>query len=275
VELRITILCENTAAPSGFIGEHGFSALIERGNKKILFDTGQGLGLLHNAELLGVDLAEINDVVLSHGHYDHTGGLKDLLLETEGARITAHPHIFQPKYARRNGQMRYIGIPFSSTAIEGWGGDFRLSEVAVEVASGITTTGIIPRITPFEGADKDLLVKTDDGFEEDDLLDDLSVIIDTPRGMVVLLGCAHAGLINILSHVKNLTGKDSFYWVLGGTHLGFYGAERLEEVIQELRSFHIDNIGASHCTGLYAGMRLAQEMGDRLHFCNVGAVIEV
>jgi 7,8-dihydropterin-6-yl-methyl-4-(beta-D-ribofuranosyl)aminobenzene 5'-phosphate synthase len=274
--LRITILCENTAVPSsGVMGEHGFSALIERGKKKILFDTGQGLGLMHNAELLGVDLTGITEVVLSHGHYDHTGGLKDLLLETGGTRITAHPHIFQPKYARRNGQMRYIGIPFSPAAIEGWGGDFRLSEVAVEVAPGITTTGVIPRITSFEGADKDLLVKTDNGFEEDALLDDLSLIIDTPRGTVVLLGCAHAGLINILCHVKDLTGKDSFHWVLGGTHLGFYGHERLEEVIQELQSFPIDNIGASHCTGLYAGIRLAQEMGPRLHFCNVGAVIEV
>jgi 7,8-dihydropterin-6-yl-methyl-4-(beta-D-ribofuranosyl)aminobenzene 5'-phosphate synthase len=275
VDLRITILCENTAVPSGFIGEHGFSALIERGKKKILFDTGQGLGLKHNAELLGVDLSGINEVILSHGHYDHTGGLKDLLHETGGARITAHPHIFQPKYARRNGQMRYIGVPFSPPAIEGWGGDFRLSEVAVEVAAGITTTGVVPRITSFEGADKDLLVKTDNGFEEDDLLDDLSLIIDTPRDTVVLLGCAHAGLINILSHVKDLTGKDAFHWVLGGTHLGFYGPERLEEVIQELRSFPIDNIGASHCTGLYAGIRLAQEMGGRFHFCNVGAVIEV
>jgi 7,8-dihydropterin-6-yl-methyl-4-(beta-D-ribofuranosyl)aminobenzene 5'-phosphate synthase len=275
VDLRITILCENTAIPAGYIGEHGFSALIERGNKKILFDTGQGLGLTRNAELLGLDLSGIDDVVLSHGHYDHTGGLKDLLHETGGARITAHPHIFQPKYARRNGQMRYIGVPFSPQAIEGWGGDFLLSEGAAEVAPGITTTGVIPRITPFEGRDKDLVVKTDNGFEEDDLLDDLSLIIDTPRGTVVLLGCAHAGLINILSHVKDLTGKDSCHWILGGTHLGFYGSERLDEVIQELRSFSIDNIGASHCTGLYASVRLAQEMGDCVHFCNVGAVIEV
>ena len=164
---------------------------------------------------------------------------------------------------------------YQVVAIEGWGGDFLLSEGAAEVAPGITTTGVIPRITPFEGRDKDLVVKTDNGFEEDDLLDDLSLIIDTPRGTVVLLGCAHAGLINILSHVKDLTGKDSCHWILGGTHLGFYGSERLDEVIQELRSFSIDNIGASHCTGLYASVRLAQEMGDCVHFCNVGAVIEV
>jgi 7,8-dihydropterin-6-yl-methyl-4-(beta-D-ribofuranosyl)aminobenzene 5'-phosphate synthase len=275
VKLRITILCENTASPAGLIGEHGFSALIERGKEKVLFDTGQGLGLMHNAELLGVDLTGIKEVVLSHGHYDHTGGLKDLLFETGGARITAHPHIFQAKYARRNGELRYIGIPFSPTAIEGWGGDFRLSKVAVEVAPGITTTGVVPRTIPFEERDKDLLVKTDNGFKEDELLDDLSVIIDTPKGTVVLLGCAHAGLINILSHVRARMGNSSFSWIIGGTHLGFYGPERLEEVIGELRSFPIDNIGVSHCTGLYAGARLAQEMGGRLHFCNVGAVIEV
>jgi len=275
VSVRVTILCENTASTADIIGEHGFSALIERGEEKILFDTGQGLGLLHNAELLGADLTGVTEVVLSHGHFDHTGGLKDLLFETGGARITAHPHIFQAKYAQRNGQIRYIGIPFSREAIEGWGGDFRLCEAAVEVAPGITTTGVVPRITPFEGGDKDFLVKTDNGFEEDDLLDDLSVIIDTPQGNVVIMGCAHAGLINTLSHVKEQMGSNSFCWIIGGTHLGFYGPERLEAVIQELRSFSIGNMGVSHCTGLYAGARLAQDMGHRLHFCNVGAVIEV
>jgi 7,8-dihydropterin-6-yl-methyl-4-(beta-D-ribofuranosyl)aminobenzene 5'-phosphate synthase len=273
--VRITILCENTASSSGLIGEHGFSALIERGKGKILFDTGQGLGLVHNADLLGVDLKDITEVVLSHGHYDHTGGLKDLLQQTSGARITAHPHIFQPKYARRNGEIRYIGIPFSQEALEGWGGELRLSEDAVEIAPGIMTTGVVPRLTPFEGRDDDLLIKTKEGYEEDELLDDLSLIIDTPQGNVVVLGCAHAGLINILTHIKTLTGEDSIHWILGGTHLGFHGPERLEEVMGELRSFSIDNIGVSHCTGFFAGARLAQEMEERFRFCTVGTVIEV
>jgi len=275
MNLRITILCENTAASSGLIGEHGFSALIERDKEKVLFDTGQGLGLVHNADVLGVDLRDITEVVLSHGHYDHTGGLKDLLLRTGGARITAHPHIFQPKYARRNGTMRYIGIPFSQEALAGWGGELRFSEDAVEIAPGITTTGVVPRLTPFEGRDKDLLVKTEKGYHEDELLDDLSLIVKTPHGAVVLLGCAHAGLINILTHVKALTGRDSFHWVLGGTHLGAFGPQRIDEVIRELRSFSIDNLGVSHCTGLFAGARLAQELGPRFRFCTVGTVIEV
>jgi len=273
--VRITILCENTATTIGLIGEHGFSALIERDKKKILFDTGQGLGLVHNADVLGVDLRDITEVVLSHGHYDHTGGLKDLLFRTGETRIIAHPHIFQPKYARRNGTMRYIGIPFSQEALEGWGGELRFSEDAVEIAPGVMTTGVVPRQTAFEGRDKELLVKTEKGYEEDELLDDLSLIVETPHGAVVLLGCAHAGLINILSHAKALTGRDPFHWVLGGTHLGFYGPQRIDEVIGELRYFSIDNIGVSHCTGLFAGARLAQEMGQRFRFCTVGTVIEV
>lgn len=273
--MRITILCENTASSLGLIGEHGFSALIERDKEKVLFDTGQGLGLVHNADVLGVDLRDITEVVLSHGHYDHTGGLKDLLFRTGGARITVHPHIFQPKYARRNGKVRYIGIPFSQEAIEGWGGELRFSEDTVEIAPGIMTTGVVPRQTTFEGRDDDLLIKTEKGYQEDELLDDLSLIIDTPQGNVVVLGCAHAGLINILTHIKTLTGKNSIHWILGGTHLGFFGPQRIDEVIGELRSFSIDNIGVSHCTGLFAGARLAQEMGPRFRFCTVGTVIEV
>ncbi len=274
--LRITIICENTVPTGwGLIGEHGFSALIERDDEKILFDTGQGKGLLHNAGFLGLDLKGVKDVVLSHGHYDHTGGLMDFLLQAGGARITAHPHIFQPKYARLNDVIHYIGIPFSREALEGCSGVFRLSDQVVEVVPGIITTGVVPRQTPFEGKDEMLVVKEGDGFKEDELLDDLSLIIDTPQGQVLLLGCAHAGLINILSHVKALTGRDSSLWVIGGTHLGFYGPERLEEVMQELQAFPIDNLGVSHCTGLYAGARLAQEMGHRFRFCNVGSVIEV
>jgi 7,8-dihydropterin-6-yl-methyl-4-(beta-D-ribofuranosyl)aminobenzene 5'-phosphate synthase len=242
---------------------------------RILFDTGPGKGLSNNAELLGVDLKSVTDLVLSHGHYDHTGGLKDFLLQTGEVTITAHPDIFRPKYTKRNGEMRYIGIPYSQEAIEGWGALLRLSEGPVEVAPGIITTGVVPRVTPFEGRDEDLLVKEGYGFAEDKLLDDLSLLIDTPQGQVLLLGCAHAGLINIVSHVKALTGRNSFLWVTGGTHLGFYGPERLEEVLRELQAFPIDNLGASHCTGLPTGLRLAQEMGPRFQFCNVGCVIEV
>jgi 7,8-dihydropterin-6-yl-methyl-4-(beta-D-ribofuranosyl)aminobenzene 5'-phosphate synthase len=277
VSVRITIICENTATKSrGLVGEHGFSALIERDGAVILFDTGQGMGLAHNAGLLGLDLAEVSTVVLSHGHFDHTGGLRDLFQLIEEATIIAHPHVFQPKYERRNDTTHHIGLPFSREAIEGWGGIFQLTDRAVEIAPGISTTGVVPRRTPFELGDEGLVLHDASGrVVQDGLLDDLSLVIDTPLGQILVLGCAHAGLINTLTHVKDLTGKDSFLWVIGGTHLGFFGPDRLEEVIEALQAFHINMLGGSHCTGLAAGARLAQTLGDHFRFCNVGFTIEV
>jgi 7,8-dihydropterin-6-yl-methyl-4-(beta-D-ribofuranosyl)aminobenzene 5'-phosphate synthase len=192
------------------------------------------------------------------------------------ARIIAHPHVFQPKYERHNNTIRHIGLPFSQEAIEGWGGLFQLTAQSVEIAPGIITTGVVPHHTPFELGDEGLVTHDEQGrFVQDELLDDLSLVIDTPQGQILVLGCAHAGLINTLTHVKDLTGKGSFLWVIGGTHLEFFGPERLEEVIEALQAFHINMLGGSHCTGLVAGARLAQALGDHFRFCNVGFTIEV
>lgn len=276
MSLRITVLCENTVPQGGrTVAEHGFSALVEQDGDRILFDTGRGLGLCDNARALGVDLSRVSTVVLSHGHYDHTGGLRDFLLQTSGAEIVCHPHVFDAKYARDGKDLRYIGIPFAAEAIQGWGGVLRMSTDPVEVRPGVRTTGEIRREDPWEARDSRLLVKRGEVFEEDPLLDDLSLILDTPAGLAVILGCAHAGLINTLSHIEKMTGKSTFHWVVGGTHLGFYQLETLETVTAQLGNFRIDHLGVSHCTGLHAGARLAQEMGGALQFCNVGFVIEV
>jgi len=278
MSLRITVLCENTVPQGGkTVGEHGFSALIERDGDRILFDTGQGIGLCANARALGIDLSNVSTVVISHGHYDHTGGLKDFLVQTEGkgAEILCHPDVFEAKYGRVGDNLRYIGIPFAAEAIRGWGGVLRVSTDPVEVRSGVWTTGEVLRRNPSEAKDRRLLVRRGDVFEEDSLLDDLSLVIDTPSGLVVILGCAHAGVINTLSHIQAMTGKSAFHWVVGGTHLGFYEPAVLETVTAHLRDLRIDHLGVSHCTGLRAGARLAQEVGGALQFCNVGSVIEV
>jgi len=193
MEVRLTFLCENYVLQGkGLIGEHGLSLLVEREGRYILFDTGQGLGLVPNARTLGVDLSRVEGVVLSHGHYDHTGGLAELLHQTKGLKVTAHPDLFSPKYSRRHGGLRYIGVPYPKDALEGWGAELDLRREPMQVLPGVFTTG---EVKERGRGDEDLLVKTEGGLEVDPLLDDLSLfaeVIEELRGFDIrAFGVAH------------------------------------------------------------------------------------
>ncbi len=156
---RITVLCENSVGPlSGTLGEHGFSALIEpSGGEPLLFDTGQGLTLLHNARRMNRDLSTVTRVVLSHGHYDHTGGLKPLLDEYGPKRVFSHPSVFKPRYrVKDTGESYPITIPASREELEAAGASFDLSSEFRVIAPGIYLTGEVPRVTDFETGDQGL-----------------------------------------------------------------------------------------------------------------------
>jgi 7,8-dihydropterin-6-yl-methyl-4-(beta-D-ribofuranosyl)aminobenzene 5'-phosphate synthase len=276
VKTTVTILSENSVVkPMGLIGEHGFAALVEKGRDKVLFDTGQGYALHHNARILGIDLSKVTTVVLSHGHYDHTGGLPELLKTGPRRRIIAHPGIFSARYWEgEDGSRKPIGMPFNRSYLERLGADFELSADAVEVVEGITTTGEIPRITGFETGDKTLFLEESEGREPDLHEDDLSLVVKTGKGLVVLLGCAHAGLVNILQHVTSLLPGRPVHAVLGGTHLGFSDADQMAGTVEAFRRLGIEKVGASHCTGLAGAARLQDALGDSFFFAGVGTVFE-
>ena len=150
MKTTVTVLCENTAGvPMKIIGEHGLSILIERGEDRLLFDTGQGMSLLRNASSLGKDLSQVARVALSHGHFDHTGGLADFLDASPHATVFAHPDVFIERFAQFESpagtQTMSIGIPFSREDLEKKGAQFDLSPALREIAPGITFTGEIPR----------------------------------------------------------------------------------------------------------------------------------
>ncbi|GBE14537.1 MAG TPA: MBL fold metallo-hydrolase [Proteobacteria bacterium] len=277
MKARVTVLCENSAVrPMGIIGEHGFAALIERGDEKVLFDTGQGYALLHNARIMGFDLAGVNKVALSHGHYDHTGGLAELLKAGGERDIYAHPGIFVSRYWKGpDGSMKPIGIPFNRDYLEGLGARFRLDKMAQEVADGISTTGEIDRVTPFEGGDTSMFLSPEPGGEVDPLPDDLSLVVEGEAGLIVLLGCAHAGLVNILKHVEKMRPGKKIHAVLGGTHLGFSSEEQMAGTIEAMKGMGVEKVGASHCTGLAGSCRLREAVGDeKFFFAGAGAVLE-
>jgi 7,8-dihydropterin-6-yl-methyl-4-(beta-D-ribofuranosyl)aminobenzene 5'-phosphate synthase len=277
MNVKITTLCENTVASgSGLMAQWGFSALVQVNKEKVLFDTGVGMSTILNALHLRVDLPGVSKIVLSHGHFDHTGGLKDVLTHLDSAEVYAHPDVFQSKYiVKKNKKPRYTGIPFKKEYLQSLGASFKLSKEPVQIGKNILTTGQIKRVTDFESISKNFRIKEDGEFVHDEMWDDQSLIIKTPKGLVVVLGCAHAGIINTLMHVREITGEGRFYSVIGGTHLIGAKSKRLNKTIEELKSFDIQKIAVSHCTGMPAMIALSHEFKDKIFSNNSGSVIEI
>jgi len=275
--LQITTLSENTAGLGGLMAEWGLSILVESEEMNILFDTGQSLSASHNADLMGIDLKLVDKIVLSHGHFDHTGGLKAILLRLgKEIDIIAHPDIWAAKYGRREGQeAQYIGIPFHRQTLESLGARFKLSRKPVKLTDSIMTTGEIPMITEYETIEPYLVVKEGDRYKPDKLLDDQALIITTGAGLVVILGCAHHGVINTLYHAQKLTGVETIYAVYGGCHLVNATEERIWLTIAALQELGVQKMGFCHCTGLAASAIMAREFGDRFLFNIAGTSISL
>jgi 7,8-dihydropterin-6-yl-methyl-4-(beta-D-ribofuranosyl)aminobenzene 5'-phosphate synthase len=277
VNYRITILCENSVGPlSGTLGEHGFSALIEPSHgDPLLFDTGQGLTLLHNARRMNKDLSLVRQVVLSHGHYDHAGGLMPLLEECGPKLVYSHPSVFRSRFrVKDTGDCNPIGIPLSREELEAAGASFDLSKEFRAIAPGIFLTGEVPRVTDFETGDQGLYCDCT-GQELDNTPDDQSLLLETEKGLVLVLGCCHAGLVNTLEHVAYMTGRRDIHAVIGGTHLGFCGQDQIGKTVAALRTLGIKKLAASHCTGFAASARLSRELPKEFQLAMVGYTLEV
>lgn len=280
MRLRLTTLCENTAGRLGFIGEWGLSILVEHKETTILLDTGLSDAIISNARSAGVDLNTVDKVVISHGHKDHTGGLRAFLEATSGEmEIIAHPHIWQKKYSIRpeekEGRPHFIGTPFIKEEFEYLGAQFHLSREPIWLNEEIVTTGEVPMTTTFEKVDENLCVKTEKGMMPDPLLDDQALVIKTSRGLVIVLGCAHHGMINTLIRAREITGVEPIYLVVGGTHLLRAKKETLQKTIEKLEEFAVERIGVSHCTGMPAAVTLAQRFENNFFFNHAGQVIEI
>jgi 7,8-dihydropterin-6-yl-methyl-4-(beta-D-ribofuranosyl)aminobenzene 5'-phosphate synthase len=272
MKIKVSTLSENTAL-HGYIGEYGLSLFIEACGRNILFDTGLSFSACHNAQLMGVDLKTVDCIVLSHGHLDHTGGLAEMLRrigrETE---VIAHPGVFEPRYTLRDGQAeeRFIGMPCSREYLENHGARFTLSKEPVRIASDMMTTGEIPMLTEYEKIEGNLHILEGGTYQPDRLADDLSLIINTECGLVVITGCGHRGIINIIDHSCKLTGNNTVYAVIGGIHLLRASEERIKNTIAEFKDRGVKKLGVSHCTGFYASAKIAEAFPHEFFLNNAG-----
>ncbi|MDY6918342.1 MAG: MBL fold metallo-hydrolase [Chloroflexota bacterium] len=275
MSLCLTTLGENTAGRPRILAEWGLSILVEADGLNVLMDTCASMTVPYNAATLGVDLSSVDKIVLSHGHYDHTGGLKGVLAETGPVEIIGHPDIWSAKHIVRGEQQAYNGIPFSGEELEGLGASFTLSREPVWLTDDIVTTGEVPMVTPYEQIDSYLYVKRNDELVPDEFPDDLALIVRTEQGLVVVLGCAHRGMMNTLYHARNITGEERIHTVVGGTHLVTASRERVDLTIEALRELGVQRLGVSHCTGMPAAAILARELGDSFFFNNAGSRVTV
>jgi len=275
--VRISTLSENTARMGDFIGEWGLSILVETEEATVLLDTGKSCSTVHNADTLGIDLSKIDRIVLSHGHFDHTGGLREVLRRMrKGVEVIAHPDIWQAKYEHREGApYTYIGILHQRDELERLGASFNLTSRPVSITDNIMTTGEIPMTTGFEEIDPALFVKDGPNWQPDKVLDDQALIVKTKRGLIIILGCAHRGMINTLYHARKLTGTKEIYAVIGGSHLIGASPERLRQTIAAVRELNVQKLGLCHCTDLPAAGVFIQEFGDKFYFNKAGTVIEI
>ncbi len=271
--IRITILVDNAACVAGLKIEHGLAFWIETEHGRVLFDTGQGIALTDNAQALNIDLAQADAIALSHGHYDHTGGLDQAWLDPARTPVYLHPAGLNPRYRVTAEAIKEIGMPGPVRALLARNAAcVRHVLVPTEILPGVWLTGPVPRRHPEEDLDREQFFLDPHGKQPDPFEDDLAMYLPTRSGVIVLLGCAHAGVINTLDHIRQLTGGATMVAVIGGMHLRSAGRPRLDWTVARLQEHSPGMIGPVHCTGDAAATALANAFGTRYRPGGAGAV---
>jgi 7,8-dihydropterin-6-yl-methyl-4-(beta-D-ribofuranosyl)aminobenzene 5'-phosphate synthase len=275
--LRVTVLSTMLTDFHG-VGEWGFSALVEVDGRRLLFDTGnRPQTVLENARELGIDLSGVTDVVLSHHHWDHTGGLialREALSKTNPAalsRVHVGEGIFLSRPSPEDGQETNEMIA-RRVAYEAGGGKFLVHRRPVQILPGVWLSGPVPRPHPERNYPRSGRLRAPQGMVEDSIPEDASLIIDTAEGLVVITGCGHAGVVNTLEFARAAVREAPAYAVIGGLHLFRSSDEELAWTGMKLKEFGLVHLLGAHCTGIEAVFRLRQRAGLTRKTAVVGAI---
>jgi len=263
--ITIKILVDNKAN-AGLMKEHGFAIWIEAYGHKILFDTGQGKALIHNSAELGCDLSLADALILSHGHYDHTGGVPFVFQCNPNIKIYYHSHVVRTRYVIRDttGPKEITMPQETKTAILGLPAS-QACRIAhpFRIYDNIGLSGPIPKMQSFEDTSGPFFLDPE-GTRPDPLEDDMALWIQSDRGLIIITGCCHSGLINTVNHVCRVSGQEKIFAVIGGFHLAHASHQRLEASCQALQGWNVDTIIPCHCTGDEAVAYLQNKLGEKV-----------
>lgn len=277
--MKVSILTDNMVYKRGFLGEHGMSLLIDAGEKRYLFDTGQSQVFLHNAAKLGVDLKDLDGVILSHGHYDHCGGMEHWQ-ELGDVPIYIQKKAFEKKYVEnsRSKELRYIGLENKG----GWQEGANIQELSgggTQIAESVYLLSEIPYTIDFEPVSgsfwKSNLQYPGHELIADTMQDEQILVIEKPEGLCIFAGCAHVGIINCLHYVQTVFPGRHIHFLAAGMHLKGCDARRLEMTISALKGQGIDLVLPLHCTGMRAIAAMREALGSACILPEAGKEIQV
>ena len=261
--VRITLLVDHTSSRPELETEHGLSFLVEADDEVLLFDAGASEAAFRNAERLGTPWRRITRIILSHGHRDHTGGLGPFLRALPEAQVYLHPRTMSPKYSLHPGQPpRLLTMPDEVQALlQARMAQLHWTTAPMRLGDGLGLTGPIPRHHPEEVSSGPFHLDPE-ARNADPLEDDQALWLALPQGLVILLGCAHAGVTNTLDHIRTITKREPIAAVVGGLHLASASDARIRSTVQTLRDTDVKQVAPVHCTGLPAASILQETYGD-------------
>lgn len=268
--IKIITLVENITYQQGIKGEHGLSFLIKTDDLTLLFDTGQTDQFIQNAEAFGEDLSKVDYLIISHGHYDHAGGILAFLNYNKTAKVLIKQEAFNDKFSKASGSVRPVGIPHN---LHNHFHRFQYVTNFINISSSICILSEIKSQTSYETPNTRLLINSDSGMIPDPFNDELVLYLIHNNELVVISGCAHRGIINTLFAIQQHSGLTDFRFIIGGTHLNGAPTHRLKATAEAMNEMQIKALMPNHCTGISAYQYLVDNVQSKISYASTGTVV--